>query len=108
MKPITTQATYTGGGIWLFTGTTDEDNYYLADDYGCVLILNKNPDEYWDECLFSEWQQKYLVKELKGKQRLSFGKQILNFLRQTDNSSIRDGMFDTDIDNYERCWEKLL
>ena len=61
-------ATYTGGGIYQYSGELDNGNYFLCftDWEDCMIEVNENPDaeENAEECGYEEWQNEHLVAEL--------------------------------------------
>ena len=65
MKVIRANATYTGGGIYIYTGQLDNGNYFQTstgwEDY--VQELDADPYENWDENSDEMWQNEHLVEE---------------------------------------------
>lgn len=98
-------AVYTGGGIWLFHGTTTDGNWFLTDDYGATLILKTDPAAHWDESLFEEWQQKNKVAELADDNRLEFCDKLCDVLLQSDVEH-QGGITILEIERY-REWFRL-
>lgn len=92
-------AVYTGGGIWIFHGTTEEENYFLTDDYGFTLILNADPSDF-DESLYEDWQQAHLIEELTGNSRQSFCKSLIKALLPADEKH-RGGITDEELEFYK-------
>ena len=59
---------YTGGCIYVFTGSLENGNYFIADSCEFdIREINVNPDDYdfCDEVLQADWQEKHLVKDYK-------------------------------------------
>lgn len=67
-RVIDANATYTGGGIYIYTGQFDNGNYFQTstgwEDY--IQELNANPEENWDENSDEMWQNEHLVGEHYG------------------------------------------
>lgn len=68
MKVIEANATYTGGGIYQYTGVFDNGNYFQTwtdyEDY--VQELNADPYENWDDNDDEQWQNEHMVAEHYG------------------------------------------
>lgn len=105
MKIAEVFAVYTGGNIWLFHGKTDDGNYFLTDDNGATLILNDDPARNFDESLFEEWQQKNLVMELFGYERLRFCNDLCNALLIAD-ADHRGGISNREIEAYRKYFKE--
>lgn len=99
-------AIYTGGGIWLFLGETEEGNYFLMDDYGSVRILTEDPSEDLDESLMPEWQEERLVRDLDGRERIDFGNAVLDYL--LSHPDCDGGMTEEEIERYRGWFEEEL
>lgn len=100
------EAVYTGGGIWIFFGAVDE-NYFMMDDYGCVLILDKDPMEL-DELVDSfdvDWQEKHTIKELMDKERSIFQDLALDKLLEEDEAT-RGPISDDEIHFYRSYFKE--
>lgn len=101
-------AVYTGGNIWMFYGKVSDGNFsdgnfFLTDDNGATFILNKDPSEDLEEACYESWQNKYLVRELMGEERIEFCNTMFALLktyRQGDPH--RGGIVDTEIEQYIR------
>ena len=65
MKVIDANATYTGGGIYQYTGQFDNGNYFQTwtdyEDY--IQELDADPEENWDDNDVEEWQNEHMVAE---------------------------------------------
>lgn len=65
MKVIEANATYTGGGIYQYTGVFDNGNYFQTwtdyEDY--VQELSADPYENWDDNDDEQWQNEHMVAE---------------------------------------------
>lgn len=96
--PITVEAVYTGGNIWLYYGKLASGNYFLTDDNGCTLILNANPGDNFEEACFQSWQDAYKVEELDRFDRKLFIRRMMNVLR----SKPTGGISEMEINAYER------
>ena len=100
-------ALYTGGNIWLFYGSTSDENYFLTDDDGNTLILNDNPsngyDFFYDE--WEEWQNKHLIRELSGKERENFCNALCDYLLTAD-AEHKGGITGDEIEAYRMWFEE--
>lgn len=96
-------AVYTGGGIWLFYGTTESGEHFLTDDYGFTLILNESAADF-DESLYEDWQQAHLVAELTGKSRTCFCESIIKSLLPAD-AKHRGGITDEELEFYRNYFK---
>lgn len=67
-KVIEANATYTGGGIYQYTGVFDNGNYFQTwtdyEDY--VQELSADPYENWDDNDDEQWQNEHMVAEHYG------------------------------------------
>lgn len=55
-------AIYTGGGIYIYHGRIANGHYFmLDDDTDLPAYFDANPDDYWDECTYPDWQDEHLV-----------------------------------------------
>ena len=99
MKIKKAHAVYTGGNIWLFYGKLKDGNYFLTDDNGCTLILDKNPKNL-DKSTYEDWQMKHLVKELYHKERINFCMKLLDYLEAHPDDC--GGMSEYEIDVYRK------
>ena len=99
--PVSAEAVYTGGNIWVFYGEASDGNWFLTDDYGYTLILNINPDTDWDECFYEDWQKEHLIKELEGKERTDFADELADLLHKTDCV-----ISDDEIEGYREYWKE--
>ena len=68
MRVIYANATYTGGGIYQYTGQFDNGNYFQTwtdyEDY--IQELDVNPEENWDDNSDEQWQNEHMVAEHYG------------------------------------------
>ena len=73
MKPINGELIYTGGGIYVGIGQTDDGNWYMADHGNdAVRIVNANPNDApnnGDDAWYPEWQDEHLVKDYRDGER---------------------------------------
>ena len=97
-------AVYTGGGIWLFYGKLSNGNWFLTDDYGATRILNADPSDL-DVSTYEEWQLEHLVKDLIGKDRLTFCDALCDYLEKADQSH-RGGITNSELDAYRDYFKK--
>ncbi len=106
MKKIeSAYAVYTGGGIWLFHGKLTDGNWFLTDDYGCTVILDKDPSDF-DESLYEDWQNEHLIEELEDDKRIAFGDALIEHLRNADSNN-RGGISDQELDYYENYFKTI-
>lgn len=77
------EATYTGGGIWVFTGELKDGTFFMHDDNFDTRILSQYPDPWEEEPWFEEWQLEHLVKDLDTeKEGAAFQLAILKFIEK--------------------------
>lgn len=76
------EANYTGGGIFIYTGELDTGNFFFtATDWEAdVLILDEDPEEFFDECDMPEWQEKHTIREITGTEAMRFWLEMLDAL----------------------------
>ena len=98
------EAVYTGGNIWLFHGQLSDGNWFLTDDYGCVLILDTNPDNDWENCCYEDWQKAHLIKELVDKERTDFTDALADFMLTTETDV--GPITDEEIKYYKKYWRE--
>ena len=65
-KVIYANAEYTGGGIYQFHGKLDNGNHFLCFTgwEECMLELDADPEENFEESGYEEWQTAHTVREL--------------------------------------------
>lgn len=80
------KAIHTGGGIWLFVGST-EDAYFWLDDSGDVEFFDLDPLECWDDSDNLKWINRHFIKRLYGKEREAFTVRIMDMLEETYKST---------------------
>ena len=90
MNIKTSQAIYTGGGIWLFIGELENGNYFLTDDYGCTLIFDTDPIDL-DESLTDEWQEAHTIEDIGINK--SFIDSLMDYMEENGRQY---GFFETD------------
>lgn len=93
MKVIKANATYTGGGIYQYTGRFDNGNYFQTwtdyEDY--VQELNADPEENWDDNDDEEWQNEHMVAEHYGFEAIEILKEAMKYIidnQPTGNYSV--------------------
>lgn len=73
-------ANYTGGGIYIYSGETENGEFFLfSDDWGVldyVLFLDTNPDT-TEEYSYFEWQEEHKTSELNGSEARTFCKSAI-------------------------------
>lgn len=82
MKIIDANATYTGGGIYQYTGRFDNGNYFQTwtdyEDY--VQELDVDPEENWDDNADEEWQNEHMVAEHYGTEATEILKEAMRYI----------------------------
>ena len=87
------EPTYTGGGIYIFTGKLTNGNYFLAcDDMYDVRILNADPDADWEESQYEDWQIEHLVEDLSSADAIEFFREMLIWV----NANLPNGNYSWD------------
>lgn len=93
MKVIDANATYTGGGIYQYTGQFDNGNYFQTwtdyEDY--VQELDADPEENWDDNDDEEWQNEHMVAEHYGFEGIKILKEAMKYIidnQPTGNYSV--------------------
>lgn len=100
------EAIYTGGGIWIFFGAVDE-NYFMMDDYGCVLILDEDPTglEELGDAFEVDWQEKHTIRELMDEERATFQDLALDKLLEEDEAT-RGPISEDEINHYRTYFKE--
>ncbi len=79
------EATYTGGGIYIYTGMLEDGNFfYTGDVWDGYLVLDTDPNENWEENDYSDWQDAHKIRECFGSDALPFLIQILTKCGEMD------------------------
>ena len=72
-KVKSAEASYTGGGWYVFLGEFSDGTYFIADNpYWDLRIVNEDPrptfwgDDYDTDAGYEPWQNAHLVKDLDG------------------------------------------
>ena len=93
MKVIDANATYTGGGIYQYTGRFDNGNYFQTwtcyEDY--IQELDADPEENWDDNDDEEWQNEHMVAEHYGFEAIEILKEAMKYIidnQPTGNYSV--------------------
>ena len=67
VKPINGELIYTGGGIYVGVGQTDDGNWYMADyENDGVRIINADPNKFLnngEDVWLPEWQEEHFVMD---------------------------------------------
>lgn len=101
-------AVYTGGSIWLFYGSLEEEGkYFFTDDDGWTLILDANPGDDLDSACYEEWQKEHYVKGLLGDKRIEFAMSLLDKIAEYGSDYDHTGGFTETDDARYRVWMKL-
>ena len=82
MKVIEANATYTGGGIYQYTGVFDNGNYFQTwTDYEeYVQELNIDPHKNWDDNDDEEWQNEHMIAEHYGQEATEILKEGMKYI----------------------------
>lgn len=82
MKVIRANATYTGGGIYQYTGQFDNGNYFQTwtdyEDY--IQELDTDPEENWDDNDDEEWQNEHMVTGYYGSEATEILKEAMKYI----------------------------
>ena len=106
------------GNIWVFYGACDEEGaYYLLSDDGFLLTVDADPGKsfYEDEdCLFPEWQDAHLLKEINSdSEKSEFSLSVLDILQSyiPDRRKHEDklgGISEGELAWYRRRFQKII
>lgn len=95
MRVIYANATYTGGGIYQYTGQFDNGNYFQTwtdyEDY--IQELDVNPEENWDDNDDEEWQNEHMVAEHYGSEAIKILREAMRYIidnQPTGNYSVEE------------------
>ncbi len=77
-------ATYSGGGIYIYTGQLDNGDYFMTNDDFVVYVEFYNADPYkdFDESCNEIWQFEHHVGEYSGQEAYDFVKNIRTWIIQ--------------------------
>lgn len=105
-KPINGELIYTGGGIYVGIGQTDDGNWYLADHgFDAVRILNADINLAGDDAWYPEWQEKHLVYDYQdGEDSAEF---LYESLKVTDDLDCQH-LMNLLEENYPRIFDKNI
>lgn len=100
MKKITrAEATYTGGGIYIYTGQLGSGEYFITSDIwdsgSCVLLMDVDPNENWDDNGEPDWQEAHTLYEIIDDSRADtnvedFLLEVFDFLAKNNGMSSQD------------------
>ena len=75
------EATYTGGGTYIFTGQTADGGFFMgADDWGTydyIIFLDSDPYKDFDDSAYIEWQEEHKTAEISGSEAENFFVEII-------------------------------
>ena len=97
------EATYSGGGIYIYTGQLVTGEYFLAaDDWeDTVIILDVDPFEHWEENGFEDWQNAHTLFTLSEIDAFMFWKELLKKVDMFDcDRNLRLEQLYTDYPEY--------
>ena len=81
-KVVKANATYTGGGIYQYTGQLDNGHWFQTwtdwEDY--VQELDTDPELNWDENGYDDWQTAHTVWEHSGPDALEITEAAMNWV----------------------------
>ena len=82
VRVIDANATYTGGGVYQYTGTLDNGNFFQTwtgwEDY--IQELDTDPEENWDDNGYEEWQNEHMVVEHCGSEATEILKEVMRYI----------------------------
>ena len=83
-KIIKATATYTGGGIYIYTGQLENGDYFMTNDDFLVYVefYNAVPYEDLEESGNEIWQHEHHLGEYSGQKALDFIKEVLRWIIQ--------------------------
>ncbi len=90
-KVASVNAIYAGGGFWLFCGKTTDNNFFMVDDMGCVLVLGADPMADLETACFEDWQRMHKLSEPSGSARVRFCMEMLDKLSTYKYGSEENG-----------------
>jgi len=102
----TISAVYTGGGIWLFYGQLNNQEYFLTDDNGCTIVLDESPENL-DISLYDKWQEKHFIRWIEGKENQDFLHSMITRLKRRISADNHGGITDIELDNYKKMWDNV-
>lgn len=104
MKIVQLETVYTGGGIFIFCGMLETGNYFLTDDYGATIITDTDPMPYIEAGTELElWEGPHNLKELIGKKRLAFCKDLIKYMRINPKEHL---LTDSEVNYYEEYFKE--
>ena len=79
MKIKNARATYSGGGIYVYTGQIETGEYFVFSDASMYLtLLDADYYENWDEAGEDcEWEEYHTTRELPALEAFEFMKQVI-------------------------------
>ena len=86
-KIIKATATYTGGGIYIYTGQLENGDYFMTNDdlisyMAYVEFFNADPYEEFEDACNEIWQSEHHIGEYSDRKAYEFTKEILNWIIQ--------------------------
>ena len=83
-KIIKATATYTGGGIYIYTGQLDNGDFFMSNDDFMVYVefYDADPYEELDEACGEIWQHTHSVGEYSGQKAVDFMISVLKWIIQ--------------------------
>ncbi len=75
-------ATYTGGGIYIYTGQLDNGDYFMSNDsfVEYVEFFNADPYAEFEESCSEEWQSRHHIGDYSGTDAERFYKEVLKWI----------------------------
>ena len=90
-KVVAAEASYTGGGIYVFLGELSDGTYFIADyPYFDLRIVNEDPrPTYWDDfnedgASYVPWQEAHLIKDVPNDTTKKFFKDMFKWILKND------------------------
>ena len=82
VRVIDANATYTGGGIYIYTGQLDDGTFFMTNteylDY--IMVLDADPEENWDDNCDEQWQNEHMVVEYCGFEAIEITREALQYI----------------------------
>lgn len=74
-------ATYTGGGIYIYTGETSDGEYFMFDDsfYEYVAFFDADPCDF-DNSLYEEWELKHHIGDYSNSDAKEYIKRVIEWI----------------------------
>lgn len=91
MKILRAEATYTGGGIYIYTGQLATGEFFFSDDEtadDCIYILDCDPYKDLDRISYADWQNEHTIYIVTADEALDLFECILKTVDMIDYDRI--------------------